>query len=77
MTREEFRTEIETIVEAPAGSVREEDVLRGMKGWSSLASIDFIAMADEKLGASVDASALARCKTVGDLMALFPDQITD
>jgi acyl carrier protein len=76
MTKSEFYHELEAIIEAPSGTIRGDEALRDLEGWSSLAVITFIAMVDEKLGMSVSPESLAKARTVPDLVALFPGSIT-
>jgi hypothetical protein len=76
MTRAEFYRELECAVEMPPSSIHGGESLKDLEGWGSMAMVIFIAMADEKLGAAPSATDLGRCKTVADLVALFPDKIT-
>ena len=77
MTRSEFYRALEEIVEAQSGTIHGDEALKDLEGWSSLAVITFIAMADEKLGASVSARQMAGCKTVPDLIGLLPGRIAE
>lgn len=77
MTKEEFYAELEEIIEADPGTIQGDEQLSTLDGWDSLAGLSFIAMADEKLHATLTAGALAGCKTVADLLNLFPGKITD
>ena len=75
MTKTEFASQIEKILEAPAGTVAMSTPLADLDGWDSLAMLGFIAMADSHLGASVSVGQLAKCKSVGELAALFPGKV--
>lgn len=75
MTTAEFHRELENTLVMPAGSITGHEVLANLRAWDSMASIAFIAMADEKFGASVSAERLAACRTVADLAALFPGKV--
>jgi acyl carrier protein len=70
MTKSEFLREIETIVEADPSSLTMDDQLDSIDKWDSMAVISFISMIDMKLSIVLDDSALASCKTVGDLVRL-------
>ncbi len=47
-----------------------------LMGWDSIAGLLFLAMADSKLGVVVPPSDLVACKTVEDLVKLFPGKIS-
>jgi acyl carrier protein len=72
MTPQDVIREVEVIVGAPEGTLYPSDALESIKGWDSMATVMFIAMADEKAGQSVSAKDLAACKTLTDLVALLP-----
>ena len=76
MTRKQFLHELEQIIEMDQGSIQGDEPLKDLTGWDSMAVVRFIAMADEQMRALVSASQLAACKSVPDLMALFPDKIS-
>ncbi|MGD1086798.1 MAG: acyl carrier protein [Verrucomicrobiota bacterium] len=76
MTKKEFLIALGEVVGGDAGGIRGDESLRDLDGWDSMASVAFMAMADERLGKLVGAADLAACKTVSDLMALFPGQIS-
>jgi acyl carrier protein len=75
MTKVEFYSELEEILEIKPGTIQGKETLREMHGWDSMAVLSIIAMVDEKLGEVVSPSALAECKTVLDLANLFPGKI--
>jgi acyl carrier protein len=75
MTESEFLNEIDMIVQADPGSTAISDQLSSLKGWDSMAIIMFIAMADEKLNATLDIKVLSSCETVGDLARLCEVEI--
>jgi acyl carrier protein len=76
MTIAEFHRELENTLVMPAGSIVGNEALANLRAWDSMASIAFLAMADEKFGTSVSAARLADCCTVADLAALFPGKVT-
>lgn len=75
MTKAEFYTELEELLEIKRGTIQGKETLRDLPGWDSMAVLSIIAMADEKLDEVVPANALAECKTVLDLANLFPGKI--
>jgi hypothetical protein len=40
-----------------------------------MAMLNFIAMADANLGATVSVALLSKCKTIADLAGLFPGKV--
>jgi len=75
MTKQEFYTELEIMLELPGGTVIGTEALEELPGWDSMAMLSFIVLADSKLGVIVTASTLSAAKTVPDLIAMFPDKI--
>jgi acyl carrier protein len=76
MTKKEFLTELEDVLEADAGSITGNEALTDLEGWDSLAVMAFIAMVDEKFNVTLSASKLANSKNVGDLIAVLGDKIS-
>lgn len=76
MTKQEFFAQLDEILENPAGTIKGDEKLADLERWDSLAAILFIAMVDQHLGITVDASKVAECKTVSDLAALGGDKVT-
>jgi acyl carrier protein len=76
MTKKDFLTHLEEVLEADAGSITGNEFLNDLPGWDSLAAMVFIAMVDEKFNINLSAPKLADSKTVGDLIALLGDQIS-
>jgi acyl carrier protein len=68
----EINREIEQIVNAEPGSISGSETLSDI-GWDSMASVMFIAMADEKFAKAIAPDALAHAKTLSDLHALLSD----
>jgi acyl carrier protein len=75
MTKAEFLNEIDVIIEVVPGTTTMEDQLESLAGWDSMAIIGFIAMADAKLGLTLNADLLASCKTVSDLAKLCAEKV--
>lgn len=75
MNKAAFFKELEGILEAPAGSVKEGAVLKEVGTWDSMSILSFIAFADEQLGLEVVAEDLAACVTAEHLVALCAAKI--
>jgi acyl carrier protein len=76
MTRQEFLLLLDDMTEAKPGTLTGAEDLRHVVGWDSMAVIRFIALVDEHFHVSLAADQIARCKTVGDLIALLGDGVT-
>jgi acyl carrier protein len=75
MTKQEFLTEFDQVIEANPGTTTGAEKLSELDGWDSLAVLGFIAMADEQLGAAVSGQQIADANTVDDLVALVNDKL--
>ena len=71
MNSQEFYSNLESAIDAEAGSINAGATLASIVEWDSLAVVGFIAMADFKYQKKVAPSAINACKTVDDLMALL------
>lgn len=69
MTKQEFLSLIEEMLEADPGSLAGDEPLDSLP-WDSLAVVSFIALADEHLGVAVSPQALAQASSLADVMAL-------
>ena len=76
MTRFELLRELEQISDSPSGSLADATKLKALKQWDSLAVVSFIAIADEKLGLTLDAGAVAKAVTVSDLVQLVDNHLS-
>jgi hypothetical protein len=70
MTRTEFLTSFDTILELPPGSLKGGETLESLENWNSLAMIDFIALADTNNGVKLSTLQIAKSETVTDLLKL-------
>ncbi len=77
MTKKDFLTELEVVLEVDAGSITGNEALAELEGWNSLTTMVFIAMVDEKFDISIPAPKLAEAKNVGDLILLLGEHITN
>jgi acyl carrier protein len=76
MTKQEFYTELEALLQLPAGTVSGTEALEDLPGWDSMAMLSFIVLADSQLETIVSAANLSAAKSVPDLVAMFPGKIT-
>ena len=70
MTLPEFFAQFEATTGQPPGSIRGQESLDSIKSWDSLAVLEFMLMADEKLGLQLEPAQIAACKQVTDLAVL-------
>jgi acyl carrier protein len=76
MLKSQFLRLFEEMIEANPGTLTGAEELRQVKGWDSLAAVQFVALVDEHLQFTLDASQLDSCRTINDLIALAGDRIT-
>ena len=67
MSHDEFLDQLAEILEVPAGSLTGTEKLEEMEGWTSIAMVSFIALADEHFGKTLSPRLFAGCDTVADL----------
>jgi len=70
MSREEFLSRLDEVLEMPAGSLRGPEKLEDMAQWDSSAMIGYIALADDHNGIRLSPRQIADCATVEDLLTL-------
>jgi acyl carrier protein len=76
MTKREFLSLFEEILEAAPGTLTGDEILPGMEGWDSLAVVSLIAMVDEQVGITLSPKDIAKAGTVADLIGLLGDRIS-
>ena len=76
MSKQEFLRKLEGELSLPQGTLKENETLAGIDGWDSMAAVQFIAIADEKLGVAVSGAQIASAATVNDLLSLLGDRLT-
>jgi acyl carrier protein len=69
--KKEIYTELESILNLDSGSIAGSENLIDVN-WDSMASVMFIALADEKFGTPIDINELKDVTTVEGLMKLLP-----
>lgn len=70
MTREEFLTQLDELLELPAGTLKGDEKLEDLERWDSLAMVSFIALADEHCNMRLSPRQFVTCNTVNDLVQL-------
>jgi len=75
MTKQEFLSLFEEILEAAPGTLKGDEPLPGMEGWDSLAVVSLIAMVDEQAGLTLSPKDIAKAASVADLISLLGDKI--
>jgi acyl carrier protein len=70
MDRATFIAALEDMLELNHGTLHEDRALADIEVWDSLAVISFIALVDEHFNQVIAGEALAKAKTVGDLVGL-------
>jgi len=76
MTKAEVIREIERIVQQPTGTLSGVERLDSLDGWDSMAMVEFIALADERLCLTLSVKRLANCLTVHDLIKNLESVLT-
>jgi len=70
MTRTEFLSSIDELVQLPAGTLKGPEKLDKLEQWDSTAVIGFIALVDTHNGSKLSPRQIANCSTVADLLDL-------
>ena len=74
MTREQLLRQLEQTAEAKSGTLNGPEELAALPGWDSLTQLTFIVQVERATGVRADAARVAGCRTVDDLLALFPQR---
>jgi acyl carrier protein len=75
MTKGEFLRALESELALPAASLNENQVLGDLEGWDSMAAVQFIALADERIGVTISGHQISTAKTVHQLLELLGDRL--
>lgn len=70
MTRQEFLEKFDEMLELPSGTLKGPEPLESLEQWTSMAMIEFIALADTNNGAKLSPRQLASATSVADLLDL-------
>jgi acyl carrier protein len=69
MTRKEFLSAMDNVLELPAGTLTGGESLDDLENWTSLAMVEYIALADSN-GVKLTPRQIRDCDTIDDLAAL-------
>ena len=72
MTREEFLTQLDELLELPAGTLKGDEKLEELENWNSLAMVSFMTLVDEHFKIKLSPRQFVNCATVSDLLSLTP-----
>jgi acyl carrier protein len=75
MTKREFLSELEEILETDPGALKGDERLTDLKGWNSLAVVSLIAMVDERLDTTLSPREIAKAGSIADIVRLLGDTI--
>jgi acyl carrier protein len=75
MTKQEFLRALEGELALPVGSLKGNSALAELEGWDSMAAVQFIALADEKIGVSISGHQINTAKTIDQLVDLLGDRL--
>ena len=70
MTREEFLSGLDELVELTPGTLKGPEKLEELDQWTSMAIVGFIALADTYNGTKLGPTQIGKCLTINDLLAL-------
>jgi acyl carrier protein len=70
MTSNEFLSQMDEILDLPAGTLRGHEKLEELTNWDSTSLITFIALAESSNGVSISPGQIVACSTVADLLQL-------
>jgi acyl carrier protein len=76
MTRDEFLRALEGELALDSGCLKENQTLKSVKGWDSMAAVQFIALADEQVGVALSGDQIAKSRTISELLSLLGDRLT-
>ena len=65
--RKHFYQSLETLLVLSPGSIQPDTTLQSLKGWDSLALLEFMTMASMDYGKDVEPTDLVTCDTASDL----------
>ena len=77
MTKNEFYQLLDEVTESPPGTVTGSEQLADLKGWDSLSVVTFMGATNKEFGVILAPGDLANAKTVGDLVQLVGEHVTD
>lgn len=75
MSKQEFFPRFAELLELENANLTGDEKIADFKTWDSMKILEFMAMADEQFSVTVSPSALAKCQTVNDLIALLDGKV--
>jgi acyl carrier protein len=76
MNKTMFYERLEEIMNLKKGTIRGDEQLDKLRNWDSVALMTFIAFVDEEFSIRVTGKQVIKCQTIGDLVALAGDKVT-
>jgi acyl carrier protein len=70
VTKPEFLDQLAEVLEVEPGSLKGEEKLEDLEGWSSIAMVSFMGLADEHFSVRLSPRQFGACKDVNDLAKL-------
>ena len=77
MKTEIFLGKLAEVLLASPGGVKFETRLDSLAGWDSMGQVATLSFLDEELGAKLPAGSLQKCQTLGDIVCLVKERLTD
>jgi acyl carrier protein len=77
MTKSQFYTALEKIIEAEPGTIQGHESLAELEGWDSLSVVQFIATMDKALGSAPPPSSVVSASTVSELLATVAEKLQE
>lgn len=65
-----FIRDFEELLHLPSGSLKGSEALKDLPEWDSLATVEFMALADQKYGVTLSPRQFRECNSIQDLSAL-------
>ena len=62
---------VEQTLKLKPNTLRGDENLRDVEGWDSMGTLNFITMADRKLGLALPGLEVARCQTIAELISML------
>lgn len=70
MRRQDFLNELEKLLEMPEGSLKDDEMLKNIAVWDSMAKLSFIVMVENHFSVVLEGSEVGRASSVGDLLKM-------
>jgi acyl carrier protein len=77
VTRSEFYTTLDDILEIEIGTIRGDEKLGDLKNWDSLAVVNYIATCNGLFGVVLEGDRVKACQSVQDLITLVRAHVVD